>query len=88
LNALLVEPSGCGETDKAFLITSTMERKVIFRNLQWHVNDEGDIICNDHVYEICRTTLDGVDWISHMQRKSWCNLYYFKQALDFSLKNT
>lgn len=65
-----------------------MASKSIYRNLQWSVTPEGHLICNDSKYEIDRSTLESIDWIDRMKEKRWCNIFYFRTAYEYSLKNT
>jgi len=65
-----------------------MEEPLIYRNLQWLVDAKGNLICNDNHYEISRCTFDAIDWHEHMREKRWCNMFYFRQAYEYSLKNT
>ena len=65
-----------------------MNKQIIYQNLQWCVTVTGDLVCTDRNYEISRETLESVDWVTHMSEKDWCNNFYFKQAFEYSLKNT
>jgi len=60
----------------------------IYQNLQWQVNEFGDLICLDRSYEISRETLQNIDWPTHMKEKEWCNDLYFCQAYNYSINNT
>lgn len=60
----------------------------IYENPQWKVLKNGDVICKDVFYEISRCTLESIEWETHLSEKSWCNRFYLKTAIDYSLKNT
>lgn len=64
-----------------------MNKQILFQNLQWSVTTDFDLVCTTQNYEISHETLSTIDWIKHMEEKDWCNNFYFKQALDYALKN-
>jgi len=65
-----------------------MNTQIIYRNPQWAVSNQGHLVCLDRNYEIDRSTLEYIDWPFHMSNKDWCNSLYFKQAYEYSLRNT
>jgi hypothetical protein len=64
-----------------------MSKQILFRNLQWSVTHDFDLVCTTQNYEISHETLSTIDWITHMKEKSWCNDFYFKQAIEYALNN-
>lgn len=64
-----------------------MNKQIIFRNLQWSVSHQGDLICLEKNFEIDHETLLVTDWIEVMKPFEWCNDFFFKQAYEHAVKN-
>lgn len=65
-----------------------MNKQIIYQNLQWTVTVTGSLVCTDHHFEIEREILQEIDWYEALKEKVWFNKTYFKQAYEFSIKNT
>lgn len=63
--------------------------KVLFKNNQWKVLSDFTILCETPYYDITLNELlkPNMDWLSHLEQKTWVKLDLFQGAYEFVIKN-